>query len=399
MHRSGIGRFARVVVAAMVIGAGCVAVAGPAGAATTWTRVRSPNPGPAGNLFNGISCVTPTSCTAVGIFFPKPTVAALIEQTTDGLHWHRLRAPAHLPDSTGDGLQAVSCTTASDCTAVGESVFPETATRRAVVIRTTDGVTWTRVFDARFGRVAGDLTGISCVSATQCTAVGHTERTTVVVRTDDGVHWVRQRSPNPGRGESSLNAVSCTTSTSCVAVGDFTQDTSGGYTRTLVLRTTDGATWSRVPTPNPTAVNGVNTLAGVSCVGPVCVAVGHVNPSRGGTYRAFVLRTTDGTTWTRSSTPANNGPINLLGVSCVTATTCAASGFARSADFAVSRTYMLQTSDGTSWSEHASRTPGFETDPNGVSCAVVDRCVAAGAWMGERPVGGIPQHTLILKEG
>ena len=55
--------------------------------------------------------------------------------------------------------------------------------------------------------------GISCVSATVCTAVGGTS---TILKTTDGTSWSPQVSPT---GLDSLASVSCTSSTVCVAVG------------------------------------------------------------------------------------------------------------------------------------------------------------------------------------
>jgi hypothetical protein len=110
-------------------------------------------------------------------------------------------------------LLAVSCPAAADCTATG-------------VDRTIDhwnGTAWSARKPA--ATKAADLDGISCASASACTAVGGYESNTpfltpLLVEHWNGTTWTVQPAPLPRpSGGNWLAGVSCATSTACLAVG------------------------------------------------------------------------------------------------------------------------------------------------------------------------------------
>jgi hypothetical protein len=72
---------------------------------------------------------------------------------------------------------------------------------------------------------------------------------------------------------SSLNGVSCASASACTAVGDYNNGTTGV---TLAERWT-GTTWSIQHTPNPTGASFI-LMTGVSCTSAsACTAVGGYN--------------------------------------------------------------------------------------------------------------------------
>jgi len=86
--------------------------------AGTWTQVTAPSPGAAGAL-DGVSCVSPFSCTAVGEFVGTALYAPpepLVEQWDGGV-WSQVAAAS--PGGSG-ALDGVSCVPFFSCTAVGE---------------------------------------------------------------------------------------------------------------------------------------------------------------------------------------------------------------------------------------------------------------------------------------
>ena len=101
------------------------------------------------------------------------------------------------------------------------------------------------------------LQAVSCVTETVCTGVGtylgNTGFKSLIVHTTDGVSWTRTAAPSPGGFLNILLDVSCTSATACTAVGTYASggDLNDPDLRTLVLRTTNGTTWARIPSPNP----------------------------------------------------------------------------------------------------------------------------------------------------
>ena len=79
------------------------------------------------------------------------------------------------PNPTGAAdtlLEAVSCPTATACTAVGITTSP--TSNPAAVAEAWNGVTWVvQPTSSPAKAQATELSGVSCVTAAACTAVGH----------------------------------------------------------------------------------------------------------------------------------------------------------------------------------------------------------------------------------
>jgi hypothetical protein len=137
------------------------------------------------------------------------------------------------------------------------------------------------------------LTGVSCVSASFCTAVGAyapPNRYLPLAESWNGTTWSIVPSPHKGTF-SPFNGVSCVSASACTAVGVYA--TKLGGSRTLI-ESWDGTQWSVVPSPNKTVGANADILAGVSCVsGGACIAVGH-----------YTRGTTVNRTLAESDTPA-----------------------------------------------------------------------------------------------
>src|ERR1700727_967548 len=72
------------------------------------------------------------------------------------------------------------------------------------------------------GATSAQLTGVSCVSATDCMAVGYANNLMVQTWSWDGSSWSVQPVPLPaGSGSGSLRAISCQSATTCMAVGYY----------------------------------------------------------------------------------------------------------------------------------------------------------------------------------
>ncbi|MEO6472983.1 MAG: hypothetical protein ABIR57_13410, partial [Aeromicrobium sp.] len=133
------------------------------------------------------------------------------------------------------------------------------------------------------GTTDSQLNGVSCTSATACTAAGFHNASSggskTLAERWNGTKWTIQTTPNPtGSAYSRLDGVSCASSTACTAVGYYYGSSAG---KTLVERW-NGTTWTIQTTPNPTGATG-SYLSGVSCTSATaCTAAGHYDPSGGG---------------------------------------------------------------------------------------------------------------------
>jgi hypothetical protein len=91
---------------------------------------------------------------------------------------------------------------------------------------TWNGSSWTGVaVPLPANSNGGQLFGVSCLSSTDCTAIGYHNESTgpdvTLAEHWDGVSWTIDTSPNPpGAVSTGLTEVSCT-ATACTAVGTY----------------------------------------------------------------------------------------------------------------------------------------------------------------------------------
>ena len=117
----------------------------------------------------GVSCTAKAFCVAVGSHYigvggKRHAVPAF--ETWRGKAWVRTKPAQTFVD--GDYyLSDVSCTSTRFCLAVGNG-YKDTTSENVTLIERFDGATW-RVMP---GPNAASLTGVSCVSSTDCFAVG-----------------------------------------------------------------------------------------------------------------------------------------------------------------------------------------------------------------------------------
>ena len=198
-----------------------------------WAIVASPNPtGSDENVLHAVSCPSTTSCSAVGFGSTK----GLVE------HWNgHTWSIVTRPNPTGSDnwyLAHVSCATTTSCFAVGSYWSGEVGkSPEKTLAEHWNGHTWSITPSPNpAGSASTVLNGVSCPTATQCFAVGHSSYQVSLGRLGVGTaqktlvqHWdghtwstMRSRNPSPGGYETTvLNGVSCHRKTSCFAVGDF----------------------------------------------------------------------------------------------------------------------------------------------------------------------------------
>jgi len=146
-------------------------------------------------------------------------------------------------------LNSVSCVSASECVAVG---YRNTGSATETLTMVWNGSVWSIVPSPNPGTRYDRLYSVSCVSASDCVAVGQTDigdylyETLVMVW--DGIEWSIVPSPNPGTRYDELDSVSCVSASECVAVG---QTRTGSDTETLVLSMTGPVPPSTTTTLSP----------------------------------------------------------------------------------------------------------------------------------------------------
>jgi hypothetical protein len=289
---------------------------------TSWAIEPTPSPnGSTHSALDGVSCPAQGACMAVGQYYEGGTVP--LAELWNGSSWTS-RGPPSPAEATETDLHYVQCASANACMAVGY-YYSTTSAQYLPLAELWNGSGWTiATVPLASGAGGGELFGVSCLSASACTAVGEYSKTPnghrlTLAESWNGSSWSIQSTPNPtGTEGNTLDAVWCQSASSCAAVG-----TSYSSSATLTLAESwDGTSWTIQPTPNPTG-SSYSSLANVSCAptGVPCEAVG----ASGGT----LAESWNGTSWTiqpAASTPEGSTFATLADVSCTSATACTAVG-------------------------------------------------------------------------
>lgn len=348
-----------------------------------WSVVASPNPpGLSENILSGVTCRTASDCWAVGHSFDGAGVRLNLVQRWNGLAWSNVVAP-NAAASVDNYLKGVSCTSASECFAVG---YANNGVVDQGVILRWNGTLWLPATAPTVPTEEGSsLAAVVCRSGTDCWAVGSTGSTgsyRALSQHWNGTAWVTVTTANISARQSNfLDAVTCLSDDDCWAVGFWF---AGNVAQTLTMHW-DGSEWSIVPSPNVNAFEN-HYLGGVSCVSTSdCWAVGSRTETSGIEGRTLILHW-DGTSWTIvPSAPDTSAAqaINLTAVSCASASECLAVG--HTSDVTGHYQAISMTWDGTSWSlVPVPLVPAAETfyTPSdflyAVSCAGPSDCWAAG---------------------
>lgn len=342
---------------------------------TTWSVQRPPAPaGAQSTSLLGVSCVSASGCVAVGSYRSTAGVVKTLAEAWNGSSWSIQPTP-NPAGATAGNLLGVSCLSASACFAVGD--FRSGSGVRRVLAEAWHGSSWSiQPAPIPAGASRSFLNDVSCRSASACTAVGtyqHGKRAHVTLaEVWNGTSWSIQATPNPPAPRSGLSSVACLPVSFCAAVGN---QTSRYQIQAPLALARSGASWSIQKTPAPPAA-ALNFLQGVACPSATdCFSVGEAGGNVG---TGALTQHWDGTTWSaqRAPVPAGSGGF-LAGITCTSAAACTAVGgiFTAHGDGTLAERW-----NGTSWS--VQRTPS-EPPPQGslldaVSCPSLSSCVAVG---------------------
>jgi hypothetical protein len=253
------------------------------------------------------------------------------------------------------------------------------------------------------------LASVSCVSDTDCWAVGYYFGSTgdyeTLTEHFDGTSWAVVPSPDQrtsavtnSRQDNYLTGVSCLPDGACWAVGYWYDGTNNAQP---LVETHSAGSWSIVASPSTASVVS-DYLTAVSCAGPSdCWAVGYTlvpGYSTGflavpGTAPQTFTEHYDGTSWSIVNAQNNSSSENAFyGISCAGGSSCWAVGV-----YSTGSRYepLTEQESGGSWTAVASpAVPGrTETTLDSVSC-VAAGCFASGLSSGS----GIPDQNLMEAE-
>jgi hypothetical protein len=299
---------------------------------TTWAVVKSPDPpGSTGAVLNGVACTSTKNCLAVGNYFTSSHTTLPAAERWNGSKWSVVSVPAP-SGATDASLAAVSCTSSTNCQAVGingENTLAES----------WNGAKWKIVPSPN--PVPGkpnDLSGVACPATSECWAVGldfAVSEGAGLTEKWNGSKWSAVTTPASKGGE--LIGDGCFSKTDCMSVGI-------GDNLFVIGQHWNGSKWVTATPVNPSGAAS-SQLSAVSCPGSsVCEAVGNNSD------KTTLAEGWNGTRWAIQSTSGISGSAfaNLAGDSCVTTGNCWAVGVSETSTGAA--TPVIEHWNGKSWS-------------------------------------------------
>ena len=337
---------------------------------------------PYGNL-GAISCPSAAFCEAVGNVTSSNggTGVSPFASSWNGHTWKVQKPPPF-----GAGVADVSCVSAKTCLAVGTFYPSGLSVATGATAATWNGKRWAKVkVPIPSGVSISRLSGVSCVSAKFCIAVGSGSTrsghaVTLAVRWN-GSHLTALAVPTPPKAiETDLDGVSCTEAAACVAVGNATISQGLGVAQKPLAALWNGKAWT-LSSPAVAAKTVDNALVSVSCRSLTsCQAVGTAGTKGTDAQRTLAERLS-GHRWTVEKTPdvAGRAADSLSAVRCTSSVACTAVGY--SSDKSLNATPLTVVWNGHSWSNqpvpHPSGAPSSQL--TGLSCPTAKTCSAVGA--------------------
>ena len=302
-----------------------------------------------GASFDAVSCPAANWCMATGFSVDTRGFDHPLAERWDGSNWS-LTSTVASATGLGAELFGVSCVSPTACVAVGDSTQIGSPDPRRLIDRPFaerwNGIRWTSIRPKLGISGSATLTGVSCSSATACTAVGLLTDAQYnplpsggLIASWNGRRWTRIAAPAPAGRQIVLTSVSCTKAGACTAGGSYWLRSATSVTAPLVeTRSRPGGRWSfrKLPAPFPTSTAALRK------------------------GRDFQLVTTS--------------------VSCASRAACTLIGFYRHEN--VGSTTFPQFSEvwnGTRWRLVTMPQPERQTTPQSVSCWAAQQCMALGS--------------------
>jgi hypothetical protein len=216
---------------------------------------------------DSVSCPAAGACVLVGQTTKAPVYATWNGKTfASGV----LHAPPHSFQTVT--VSGVSCVSPVSCVAVGDYSYgvramPSPSARDKVLAEQWNGHAWRLLTPVNVSDW-NQLTAVSCVSASDCTAVGTTENQFPLAERWNGSAWKVESVPTVSAiGYLFLTGVSCPAAGFCVAAGTYQGEP--------VAETWNGSAWHVSLLPLPVGDNHSAQLTGISCLSrSACAAVG-----------------------------------------------------------------------------------------------------------------------------
>jgi hypothetical protein len=342
-----------------------------------------------------LSCPSAANCVAGGVYFTGPTNGgAFVADEVNGVWQKAIEVPGTGTDFGIDEVNSVSCGSAGNCVAGGDTT-DESGNVQAFVADEVNGV-WQNAIEVpgtaavNVGGIAQVLT-VSCSSAGDCVAGGwYSDTSGNQGFVADEVNGVWQNAIEvPGKalntGDSArLFSVSCPSAGNCVAGGDYAGASGGAFVASEV-----NGVWHHAIEVPGTAALGSAQLFSVSCASAGnCVAAGQYFDGADHT-QAFVATEVNGTWHSAIEVPGTatlntGGSAQVSSVSCASAGNCVAGGFYTYLH-GIHQAFVVREVNGHWYNAikvaaNATLSDGRNAEVNSVSCPSAGNCVAGGAY-------------------
>lgn len=337
-----------------------------------WNTTSPPSLAGSNPYLNGVSCISATSCFAVGGYTDESGDSTPLVEYWNGAQWSVQSAPA---GPNGSSFNDVSCTSSTSCVAVGSS-NENSLSNLKPFMDTWNGSEWqlTPIPKTNPHHLESLLGSDSCIK-NSCVAVGGEEAAGGLTEVRKSGTWLVVANSSPDGAI--FQGVSCSSSKYCMAVGEIN---SGNAPMAYLW---NGAKWS----PTNVLVEGEDStnLFGVSCVKPnECFAAGFFGSENNNTPRTLVEEWT-GSTWMilpKTPDPGGAGTDDLASIYCTSAMDCVAVGDYVTED-AESSLALIESWHGESWSLATPGAPAPGSSDNelvSVSCGSPTTCMAVGSY-------------------
>jgi hypothetical protein len=372
-----------------LVGLVTIAALGIATAAVTGTALAVPG---AASLSQGaaadhslasVACTGPSNCWAVGDYGANDVIYSSLAEHWNGARWATWKTPN---PTSATALSGVSCVTASDCWAVGYSSSGSPSFDDSPAADYWDGHVW-QAATPLSPSVRSSFDAVDCTSRTNCWDVGASYGMAMIERwadvTNKGPEWFVDITPNPpGAERSSLAAVSCVSGSDCWAVGYYVNRSDVDE---ILAEQWNGARWTLRAMPDPSRSRG-SFISGIACTSRTnCWAVGYYANSSD-VYETLAEHW-NGAKWQVQRTPnTSRSALGVLNaVACTSSRNCIAIGYyGRGSDIVT----LAEQWNGSKWT--VKRTPNAArltlSELNGIACPRGSDCWAVGD-------SGKTQHT------
>lgn len=282
-----------------------------------WSVVQSPNTSSWFNILNGVTCNSTSDCWAAG--YLGGGSGTLLEHW-DGSNWSII--PSANTSAPTNILYNVACASPTQCWAVG---FTGSVGSYATLLEHWNGSSWTVAASVALpGAKFASLNGVTCSSPSQCWAVGEfqdiaTSNYHTLIEKWNGTSWTGIASVDPGP-PNTLSGVACASASDCWTVGSYFN----GFTSQMLFEHWNGTSWSLVPRTSNSSLQ--ESLSSIACVSSSqCWAAGY-NSVLNGTHHPLIANW-NGVSWAATPVPelgSNNN--DLYAIACTSDAHCWSSG-------------------------------------------------------------------------